>query len=111
MKNDPKVRNKVLVRFSEEEYSLVKENAAKCGLFIQNYFRLLIEGIRPTEKPDDDFFKLYHDLGKVSVNLMQIAYKAKSLQMREQDSMRKMAKDFNCHCTKLLHLMLRVEKP
>lgn len=59
MKNDPKVRNKVLVRSSEEEYSLVKENAAKCGLFIQNYFRLLIEGIRPTEKPDD-CRHLYH---------------------------------------------------
>ena len=111
MKKNPEIKHKVLVRFTEEEYALMKENVAKSRLFIQNYFRMLIKGIRPTEKPGDDFYAVHYSQMKILENLSQIAGKADRLNMPEQYEMRNIAQAFSDHCTKILHMMLRFDKP
>ena len=110
MKNNPESKHNVLIRFTEEEYALVKENASKSRLFIQSYFRLLIRGIRPTEKPGDDYFEFHSGLMKIYGNLLQIAEKAERLHLPEQKSMRNVAHAFNDHCTKILLMMLRFDR-
>ena len=110
MKNDWKTKHKVLVRFTEEEYSLLKENIQRCRLFTQNYFRLLINGRRPTEKPADDFHAFYNSLRKIGSNLMQITSKAFALKMNEAYGMLKVEYGFSNHCAKILSLMLRLDQ-
>lgn len=110
-KKRPEVRHRILIRFTEEEYALVKENVAKTRLFTQSYFRMLIKGRRPTEKPEDDFFELEHNLHKIMGNLIQISLKALQLEMKEADVMWDAELAFNNHCTDILRLMLRFDRP
>ena len=109
--NGMKTKHKVLVRFTEEEYSLVKENAAMCRLPVRSYFRKLIMGIRPTEMPGDDYHTFYNNLQKIRINLLQITTKALTLKMRVSNDMWSVEEGFRDHCTKILNLMLRTEQP
>lgn len=109
-KKGPEVGHRILIRFTEEEYTLVKENVARCRLFTQSYFRMLIKGRRPTEKPGDDFFELEHNLHKIMGNLIQMTLKALQLEMKEADIIWKAENAFNNHCTDILRLMLRSDR-
>ena len=110
MKKKQEPRHRILIRFTEEEYALVKENATKCRLFIQNYFLLLISGRRPVERPGDNYFELNHSLHKIMINLAQISVKANILKMKEADIMRDVGQAFNRQCARILKLMLRLNK-
>ncbi len=111
MKNDLETNHKAVIRFTEEEYAFVKANVCKCRLFIQSYFRILISGRRPTEKPDDDFHAFYNSLRKIGANLMQITSKAFDLKMKEAYGLLKVEYGFSDHCAKILSLMLRLDQP
>lgn len=110
MKKKQEARHRILIRFTEEEYALVKDNVTKCKLFTQNYFRMLIKGRRPKESPGDDYFELDHDLHKIMGNLLQITIKALMLEMKEAGIMWNVEREFKNHCTKILNLMLRTNK-
>ena len=110
MKNERKAKHKVVIRFTEEEYSQLKENIQKCRLFTQNYFRILISGRRPVEKPGDDYWALHNSLRKIRVNLTQIAGKAEILEVQQATALRAVADAFNDHCTRILNLMLQLNR-
>lgn len=111
MMKGPETKHKVLVRFNEKEYSLVKENAAMCRLPVRSYFRKLIMGILPAEMPGDDYHAFHNGLRKIGINLMQITGKAQTLKMRESSAMWSAGKGFRNHCARILRLMLRFDKP
>lgn len=108
MKKKQDIRHRILIRFTEEEYALVKDNVTKCRLFTQNYFRMLIKGRRPIESPGDDYFELDHNFHKIMINLLQISGKAYMLNMKEYGLMWDVEQAFNRHCTRILKLMLRL---
>lgn len=110
-KKESKTTHKILIRFTEEEYSLVKKNVRITRLFTQNYFRMLIKGVRPTEKPGDDFYALLNSLRKIRINLLQISLKASLLNIRETRVMWIAERGFNDHCTEIQNLMLRLRQP
>ena len=110
MKKETKTTHKVLLRFTEKEYARVKNNVRKSRLFTQSYFRMLIKGIRPTEKPGDDFYKLQNSLRKIRINICQITFKASMLKMHEAKAMWIAEQSFNDHCIKIQNLMLRIDQ-
>lgn len=106
VKKEVKPTHKVLIRFTEAEYSLVKNNIRISRLFIQSYFRLLIKGIRPREMPEDDFFALLNCHRMIHINLVQLTAKALFLEMPEANTMWAVEKSFNEHCAEIKALML-----
>ena len=71
-----KDRRQIVVRFSDEEMDLIKENVGRSRLSTQNYFRKLIRGERPYESPDDGLFSFMRELNRIGINLAQIGFEA-----------------------------------
>ena len=70
-------RNKeVTLWLSEDEHHQLKEDAAKAGLSIQTYLRLLMQQIQPKEMPTADLVSILKSLQQIGNNINQIAVKA-----------------------------------
>ena len=66
----------VLLWLTEEEQARLKKNAAKCGLTVQAYLRMILSGIQPKERPQQDYYEVLTALRQIGINMNQIALKA-----------------------------------
>lgn len=58
---------------NEEEEKLLKNFSIKTGLSESEFFRMIIKGFAPKEKPDDRFYDFLKQLRLIGNNLNQIA--------------------------------------
>ena len=63
---------KYTFRLNESESKIFKNRVKKSGLSQESYFRHLINGLVPTEKPTPDFFAMMKELHFIGVTLRQI---------------------------------------
>lgn len=64
---------------NEKEDNTLKDKASRCGITEAAFFRLLIMGIIPKEKPDKAFYDVMRNLSSMTNSLNQVAAKANSL--------------------------------
>ncbi len=65
--------------FSDEESNTLKEKARMVCLSEASLIRLLVEGFKPKEKPDERFYEMMKQLSVIGSNVNQIAVKANAL--------------------------------
>lgn len=63
---------------SEQENFELKEKAKSCGLPESTLIRVLINGFRPKQKPDEEFYKVMRAIYAISNNLNQLTVKSHS---------------------------------
>ena len=67
-------RNKyVSVWMTEQEYTHLKQQAARSGLGIDPFIRNLVQGIRICEKPPEQYVDMLRELSAIGNNVNQIA--------------------------------------
>lgn len=72
-----RTRNKqLLLRLSENEYTLFKKEVEKSGLKMNAYFVALINKKTIKERPPQDYAQIVYELSKIGNNINQLAYKA-----------------------------------
>ncbi len=64
---------------TEKEAKDLRSSAAKCGLSVQSYLRLLSQNKPIKEQPSADFIAILKALEKIGDNINQIAAKANAL--------------------------------
>lgn len=64
---------------SYDENRKLQKNAKKTGLTESTYLRLLIEGYKPSELPDESMHDMLNQLRGISTNLNQIARQANAI--------------------------------
>ena len=82
-------------RFSPEEYNTLCNNAERCGLTHSAYLRHLINGYKPKEKPDKEFYDVLRQLSSISNNLNQLTAKANSLGFIDIPILKKMSDEIS----------------
>ena len=66
----------IIVRLNVHEHKKLKKYAKKTGYSQAAYFRSLLNGSMPKEKPDDRFYDAMRQLSAISNSMNQIARKA-----------------------------------
>lgn len=66
-------RNKhISVWMTEQEYTHLKQQAARSGLGIDPFIRNLVQGIRICEKPPEQYVDMLRELSAIGNNVNQI---------------------------------------
>lgn len=65
--------------FSDEESKMLKDKARMVCLSEASLIRLLVEGFKPKEKPDERFYEMMKQLSIIGNNINQLAVKANAL--------------------------------
>ena len=97
--------HEIHLRLDDKEYQTLKRNSAKCKLPQQTYIRKLIEEVRPREAPSGDFWPLYHELNKMSIELWTISRIARENGIIDEDTFWTQVKIFNQKTVDILHAM------
>ena len=72
-------RNKhISVWMTEQEYTHLKQQAARSGLGMDPFIRNLVQGIRICEKPPEQYVDMLQELSAIGNNVNQIAHWANS---------------------------------
>lgn len=82
-------------RLTKEEYNTLCDNANRCGLTHSAYLRHLINGYKPKEKPDKEFYDVLRQLSSISNNLNQLTAKANSLGFIDIPLLKKMSDEIS----------------
>lgn len=85
--------DEIHIRLTHEQKKEWMEKAASCGLTLSGYISSLVEGHRPKEKPDKDFYILMRQISSACNNINQLAAKANTLNFIDAPMLYKIRED------------------
>lgn len=78
-----KRKNRVCVRFSDNEHKHFKQLVDRTGLPAEEYLRQLVKGVVPRDSPPADYYQMMRQLYRIGNSLNQIATKAHVLNVMD----------------------------
>ena len=86
---------RIEVMLNEEEHQKLMSDISKEGTTYSDHIRKLIMNVELKEKPDYEFYNKMKELTKIGTNLNQLARKANSLDIIDQDEYKKQAEEWH----------------
>lgn len=98
------------MRLTQKEYDTLHNNARRAGLPLSTYMRFMMEGMRPKDKPQPDFWKYLNEWHAMGNNLNQLVYLAHRTKQIDEVKLEQFKSDFYGAYTALTNDVIVPEK-
>ena len=105
-----RLKKRVPIRLSDDEYETLVNNARNCNLSMSTYIRMLMKGKMPKEAPPMQYYYMTRELRDIGNNLNQIAHVANATDLIDSDTYRAIVIELEKKIEEIDRVVLMLEK-